>query len=76
MIFDEHLGDKCPVCNDVMTEHSNYQPVWSDDYDNIICTTCAIETRCGLCNVVGSGVENQMCDECFTNMPIGTWVSA
>ena len=75
MIFAEHLGTSCPVCDDIMTEHSNYRPVWSDDYDNIVCQHCLDTTRCQLCGDTGELVEDNYCDECFTNMPVGVWVS-
>ncbi len=36
--------DLCPVCNDEMTDsHSNYQPTWSDYYDNTVCWLCSTQ---------------------------------
>ena len=33
---------QCPICGDIMTEaHSNFVPVWSEHYDNIVCIDCA-----------------------------------
>jgi hypothetical protein len=33
---------KCPACGDVMNDyHSNYQPVWSDRHDDVVCWWCA-----------------------------------
>ena len=64
MIFAEHLGTACPVCDDIMTEHSNYRPVWSDDYDNIVCQHCLDTTRCRSCNATGAGIQNSICDGC------------
>jgi hypothetical protein len=74
MIFAEHLGTACPVCHDIMTEHSNYRPVWSDDYDNIVCQHCLDTTHCQLCGDTGELVEDNYCEECFTNMPVGVWI--
>jgi ribosomal protein S27E len=32
---------KCAVCGDEMTiSHSNYAPIWSDHYDNVVCFWC------------------------------------
>jgi hypothetical protein len=41
----EFIGTRCPKCWDKMTLHSNYRPVWSDVYDNIVCQSCYDETQ-------------------------------
>lgn len=42
--LSEFVGAPCPVCSDIMrSDHDNYLPVWSDEYDNIVCWTCEKE---------------------------------
>jgi hypothetical protein len=36
-------GLPCPVCLDIMTNHSQLHPAWSDEYDEVVCTTCQEE---------------------------------
>ena len=37
-------GLQCPNCLDVMrNNHSQLRPAWSDYYDEVVCTTCAVE---------------------------------
>lgn len=41
--LDEHVGKPCPVCLDYMRyDHDNFLPTWSDEYDNIVCWSCAV----------------------------------
>jgi len=47
--YDNH----CPICKDEFSlTMSNYQPVWSDHYDNIVCADCNAkigqDTECNL----------------------------
>lgn len=38
----EHVGKPCPVCENIMiSSHDNFVPMWSDEYDNIVCWWCA-----------------------------------
>jgi len=41
--FGLNPDDRCPVCGDKFSDHSNYQPVWSDHYDNVVCYHCNAE---------------------------------
>lgn len=42
-ITDEFVGKPCPVClDDMRNDHDNFLPTWSDEYDNIVCWTCAV----------------------------------
>ena len=55
--YSGHLMDvgatetKCAVCGDEMTvSHSNYAPIWSDHYDNVVCFWCGTHP-----NIEGEG---------------------
>lgn len=37
-------GLPCPVCLDTMRDNvSQLRPAWSDEYDEVVCTTCQEE---------------------------------
>ena len=37
-------GLSCPVCLDTMRDNvSQLRPAWSDEYDEVVCTTCQEE---------------------------------
>jgi hypothetical protein len=43
---DKGQGDglPCPVCLDIMRDNiSQLAPAWSDEYDEVVCTTCQEE---------------------------------
>lgn len=53
MIVINDYDNHCPICKDAFSlTMSNYQPVWSDHYDNIVCADCNAkvgqDTECGL----------------------------
>ena len=40
------MNNDCPKCHDEMSgEHSNYQPTWSDQHDDVVCWWCARHTE-------------------------------
>ena len=39
--YKEAMGQPCPVCGDVMSDHSAFIPTWSDEHDNIVCWDCS-----------------------------------
>jgi hypothetical protein len=53
-------GLQCPVCLDVMRDNvSQLKPVWSDEYDEVVCTSCQEDAICSWC--FGDGCK--ACDD-------------
>lgn len=53
VVINLNPENRCPICKDEFSlTASNYQPVWSDYYDNIVCADCnaivSQDTKCGL----------------------------
>ncbi len=41
VVMNNNPDNRCPICKDQFDINaSNYQPVWSDYYDNIVCMDC------------------------------------
>lgn len=53
VVMNNNPDNRCPICKDKFSlTASNYQPVWSDHYDNIVCADCnamaSRDSECGL----------------------------
>lgn len=52
VVINSNPENRCPICKDEFSLTAcNYQPVWSDYYDNIVCKDCnemiGRDTECG-----------------------------
>ena len=40
VVMNNNPDNCCPICGDAFSSASQYRPVWSDHYDNIVCVDC------------------------------------
>ena len=72
VIINLNAGRCCPICHDELSATaSNLQPVWSDYYDNIVCSDCqASVVKCVVCltDMQVHGDDGHICGHCEYNL--------